>query len=65
MVFDEFPTFYFNDINTLIATGWSNKVATCLGMQDISQLKRDYGGEQAAGIVTGKGKFQLPGAADC
>ena len=51
LVFDEFPTIYFNDIDSLIATARSNKVATCLGMQDISQLKRDYGAEQAAVIV--------------
>ncbi|MEO7044229.1 MAG: type IV secretory system conjugative DNA transfer family protein, partial [Ferruginibacter sp.] len=43
LVFDEFPTIYFNDIDTLIATARSNKVATCLGMHDFSQLKRDYG----------------------
>ena len=51
LVFDEFPTIYFKDIDGLIATARSNKVATCLGMQDISQLKKDYGSEQAAVIV--------------
>ena len=51
LVFDEFPTIYFNDIDSLIATARSNKVATCLGMQDFSQLKKDYGTEQAAVIM--------------
>ncbi len=51
LVFDEFPTIYFKDIDSLIATARSNRVATCLGMQDISQLKKDYGAEQAAVIV--------------
>src|ERR1700748_2950219 len=47
LVFDEFPTIYFNAIDSLIATARSNKVATCLGVQDFSQLKKDYGREQA------------------
>ncbi|MCX2680966.1 YWFCY domain-containing protein [Galbibacter sp. EGI 63066] len=54
LVFDEFPTIYFNGIDNLIATARSNKVATCLGVQDYSQLRKDYGREQAeviAGIV--------------
>lgn len=51
LVFDEFPTVYFNDIDSLIATARSNKVATCLGLQDFSQLKKDYGAEQANVIM--------------
>ena len=35
----------------LIATARSNKVATTLAMQDFSQLKKDYGKEQADVIV--------------
>ncbi|HUN02293.1 MAG TPA: YWFCY domain-containing protein, partial [Niabella sp.] len=34
LVFDEFPTIYLNNIDSLIATARSNKVATCLGVQD-------------------------------
>lgn len=41
LVFDEFPTIYFNNIDSLIATARSNKVATTLAMQDFSQLKKD------------------------
>ena len=54
LVFDEFPTIYFNNIDSLIATARSNKVATTLAVQDFSQLKKDYGADQAdviAGIV--------------
>ena len=35
----------------LIATARSNKVSTCLGIQDFSQLCKDYGREQADVIV--------------
>ncbi|WP_295795938.1 conjugal transfer protein MobC [Mucilaginibacter sp.] len=51
LVFDEFPTIYFNNIDSLIATARSNKVATTLGIQDYSQLKKDYGREQAEVIM--------------
>ncbi|MEX6690032.1 conjugal transfer protein MobC [Danxiaibacter flavus] len=47
LIFDEFPTIYLNNIDSLIATARSNKVATCLGIQDFSQLRKDYGKEQA------------------
>ena len=51
IIFDEFPTIFFNHIDSLIATARSNKVATILGMQDFSQLKKDYGKEQADVIM--------------
>src|SRR5690606_14873547 len=51
LVFDEFPTIYLNGIDSLIATARSNKVATCLGIQDLSQLRKDYGREQADVIM--------------
>ena len=41
-------------MDSLIATARSNKVATTLAVQDFSQLRKDYGSEQAdviAGIV--------------
>jgi type IV secretory pathway TraG/TraD family ATPase VirD4 len=70
LIFDEFPTIYFNGIDSLIATARSNKVATTLAVQDISQLKLHYGKEQAdviinitgnviAGQVTGESAKQL------
>lgn len=51
LIFDEFPTIFLNNIDTLIATARSNKVATCLGVQDYSQLRKDYGREQADVIM--------------
>lgn len=51
LVFDEFPTIYFNNMDSLIATARSNQVATTLAMQDFSQLKKDYVKEQADVIV--------------
>ena len=51
LVFDEFPTIYLNGIDSLIATARSNKVATTLGIQDLSQLRKDYGREQADVIM--------------
>ena len=49
--FDEFPTIYFNNMDSLIATARSNQVATSLAVQDYSQLKKDYGREQAEVIL--------------
>ncbi|MBS4064066.1 MAG: YWFCY domain-containing protein [Chitinophagaceae bacterium] len=43
LVFDEFPTIVVNNVDDLIATARSNKVATTLAMQDFSQLEKDYG----------------------
>ncbi|MFI2744497.1 conjugal transfer protein MobC [Zhouia sp. PK063] len=51
LVFDEFPTIYLNHMDSLIATARSNKVATCLGIQDFSQLRKDYGKEQADVLI--------------
>jgi hypothetical protein len=51
LIFDEFPTIYLNNIDSLIATARSNKVSTCLGIQDFSQLRKDYGREQADVII--------------
>ncbi|RQO77814.1 conjugal transfer protein TraG [Pedobacter sp. KBW01] len=52
LIFDEFPTIYFNNMDSLIATARSNKVATTLAIQDFSQLRKDYGQEQAD-VITG------------
>ena len=52
LIFDEFPTIYFNGIDGLIATARANKVATTLAVQDYSQLKKDYGREQAEVIMS-------------
>ncbi|KAA5548104.1 conjugal transfer protein MobC [Adhaeribacter rhizoryzae] len=47
LIFDEFPTIYLSNMDNLLATARSNKVATTLGVQDLSQLRKDYGREQA------------------
>lgn len=51
LIFDEFPTIYLNNMDNLIATARSNKVSTCLGIQDASQLRKDYGRELADVIM--------------
>lgn len=57
LVFDEFPTVFVNNIDSLIATARSNKVATTLGIQDFSQLRKDYGKEQADVIINVSGNI--------
>lgn len=52
LILDEFPTIYLSGIDSLIATARSNKVSTCLGVQDFSQLRKNYGREQADVIVS-------------
>ena len=52
LIFDEFPTIFFNNMDSLIATARSNMVATALAVQDFSQLKKDYGAEQSE-VITG------------
>ena len=52
LIFDEFPTIYFNNMDSMIATARSNRVSTALAVQDFSQLKKDYGAEQAD-VITG------------
>lgn len=51
LIFDEFPTIFLNNVDGLIATARSNKVATTLGVQDASQLRKDYGKELAEVIM--------------
>lgn len=50
IIIDELPTIYFRGLDTLIATARGNKVSTTLGIQDYSQLKRDYGDKDAEAI---------------
>lgn len=51
LIFDEFPTIFLSGMDSLIATARSNQVATTLGIQDFSQLRKDYGREQADVIL--------------
>jgi TraM recognition site of TraD and TraG len=47
IILDELPTMYFMGLDNLIATARSNKISTTIGMQDLEQLKRDYGDKVA------------------
>ncbi len=51
LVFDEFPTIYLHGIDRLMATARSNRVATTLAVQDLSQLRLYYGRELAEVIL--------------
>lgn len=50
VIIDELPTMYFMGLDNLIATARSNKISTTIGMQDLEQLKRDYG-DKIAGTI--------------
>lgn len=45
--FDELPTAYITNLETLVATARSNKVAVCIGIQDFSQLELNFNREKA------------------
>ncbi|MHC5201748.1 type IV secretory system conjugative DNA transfer family protein [Myroides sp. LJL119] len=51
LILDELPTIYFNGLDQLIATARSNKVSVTLGIQDYSQLVRDYGDKESRVIL--------------
>ncbi len=57
VLIDELPTIYFKGLDQLIVTARSNKVAVCLGFQDFSQLKRDYGDKEAAVVMNTVGNI--------
>ena len=57
VIIDELPSIYFKGLDNLIATARSNKVAVCLGFQDFSQLKRDYGDKEAAVVMNTVGNI--------
>jgi hypothetical protein len=45
IIIDEAPTLYFHKLENLLATARSNQVATLLGLQELPQLKQQYGKE--------------------
>ncbi|WP_222165877.1 conjugal transfer protein MobC [Edaphocola aurantiacus] len=50
LIFDEFPTIYIGGVSGIegtIATARGNRASTTLAVQDISQLRKDYGKESA------------------
>ena len=51
MVIDELPTISVQGLDGLMATARSNKVAVVLGIQDLTQVKADYGDKVADKIL--------------
>ena len=51
VLIDELPTIYLKDLGNLIDTARSNKVAVVAGIQDKSQLVRDYDKKEADVIM--------------
>ena len=47
LIIDEAPTLYFHRIENLMATARSNKVSTLIGLQELPQLKQQYGKDTA------------------
>ncbi|CCH57587.1 putative mobilization protein (plasmid) [Fibrisoma limi BUZ 3] len=47
LIIDELPTIYMLGLHNLINTARSNRISTCLGIQDKSQLKQQYGDKEA------------------
>lgn len=52
ILLDELPTLFLKGLDLLMATARSNGVKTILGMQDLSQLIRDYGDKEAEVIFS-------------
>ncbi len=50
VIIDEAPTLYFHKLENLLATARSNRVSTLLGLQELPQLKQQYGKETAETI---------------
>lgn len=63
LIIDEFTTLTFLGLDTLVATGRSNKIATTLSIQDASQLKLNYGKEQAEVVINICGNIMVGQAA--
>ena len=57
VLLDELPTVFIKGLDNLIATARSNKVAIILGAQDRTQLKRDYGQDEADVIIATVGNI--------
>ncbi|UAY55671.1 conjugal transfer protein MobC [Arachidicoccus terrestris] len=63
LIIDEFTTLTFLGLDTLIATGRSNKISTTLAIQDASQLRLNYGREQADVVLNICGNIMVGQAA--
>lgn len=52
VILDELPTLYMRGLDIMVATARSNGVSPVLGIQDLSQLIRDYGDKESDVIVS-------------
>ncbi|WP_162056011.1 type IV secretory system conjugative DNA transfer family protein [Pontibacter pamirensis] len=52
LIVDESPTLYVHKVENLIATARSNKIAVLLGLQELPQLRQQYGRETADTICS-------------
>lgn len=63
IVIDEFTTLTFLGLDTLVATGRSNEIAVTIAVQDASQLKLNYGRDQAEVVLNICGNIMVGQAA--
>lgn len=61
IIVDETPTVFLHKIENVIATARSNKVAVCLGLQELTQFKLNYSKDVADAITSIMGSI-LSGA---
>lgn len=50
LVFDEWPTISV-DLNTVVSTGRQNLISTFIGLQEVAQVRKEYGKETADVII--------------
>lgn len=62
IVVDELPTVFFHGLANLLATARSNKVAVLLALQELPQLKEQYG-DKAANVILSVCANMFSGAA--
>jgi hypothetical protein len=50
LIFDEWPTLTV-DLNTVVSTGRQNLISTFIGLQEVAQVRKEYGRESADVII--------------
>jgi hypothetical protein len=63
-IIDECPTLFIQNIENLPNTGRSNRIATCICMQDFSQLALNYGDKAAKVLRAGFGNIFIGEVSD-
>ncbi|HXD79800.1 MAG TPA: type IV secretory system conjugative DNA transfer family protein [Puia sp.] len=63
-IIDECPTLFIQNIENLPNTGRSNKIVTCIAMQDFSQLALNYGDKAAKVLRAGFGNVFIGEVSD-